>query len=218
MTFSQAVQEIEGYAFSARVNVASDFRTFRRAVGAEKAASELARLIQDREVANTLLYRAVHLVCEHADFRYEHPRDAAIATYILLLSPRYIEFAKIVSESAVLMSQSWWSREAAESILTERDFAAQTDSQETEMLLPGVPVSYRAVSATIHREEEQQIIANYLCGFIVNTSAQIIVSTLGQMTPLEEDVSRTEVSWGAGRATLSISTDNPASHSIAGQL
>jgi hypothetical protein len=117
MRFHEAAATIEGRAFSARVNAASDLSTFLRAVLAESAVAELILLLGREDVAFRLLRRTVMLVAERVDYKYENPRDAAIATYVWLLSDRYPLLAQVAAEAALLISRSWWAPRIAERVL-----------------------------------------------------------------------------------------------------
>ena len=124
MTFLEATAEIESHGFSARVNVASDFRTFLRAAAAERATIELARLLKDQETAFRLLRRTLQLAKQGVDFRYEHPRDAAIAVYVWLLATTYQQLGAVASEAAALIPKSWWANTVADAVLRARNFRA----------------------------------------------------------------------------------------------
>ncbi len=174
MSFRDILCEIEGYSFAARVNLASDFDTFSRAVASENAVQELSRLLQRKEYADELLKRTAQLCCQSTDFRHEHPKDAAIATYILTLSGRYMDLAKIAAESATIIPRSWWARRAAELILSNRYLASSVDRQTSQMEFTHVPEMTISASSTVY--SEQQTIAMYVSVFLAN-EARVIVAT-----------------------------------------
>ncbi len=142
MRFNEATAIIESQAFSARVNVASDLSTLLRAVLAESAVAELILLLgrQDgQDVAFRLLRRTVTLVAERVNYRYEHPRDAAIATYVWLLSGSYPLLAMVAAEAAVLVSRSWWASRVAEYILQGKYAEAETSTAKATLGPPPYP-------------------------------------------------------------------------------
>ncbi len=174
MSFRDILCEIEGYSFAARVNLASDFYTFSRAVASENAVQELSRLLQRKEYADELLTRTAQLCCQSTDFRHEHPKDAAIATYILTLSGRYMDLAKIAAESATIIPRSWWARRTAELILSNRYLASSVDRQTSEMEFTPVPAMTISVSSTVY--SDQQTIPMNVSVFLAN-EAQVTVAT-----------------------------------------
>src|SRR6266404_2381083 len=139
MRFNEVTTTIESHGFSARVNAASDLSTFLRAVLAESAVAELILLLGRQDVAFKILRRTVALVAEKVNYRYEHPRDAAIATYLWLLSDRYPLLAKAAAEAAILISRSWWASRTAERIL--QDKCAKQGTTTVEAALGTAPMS-----------------------------------------------------------------------------
>ena len=153
MSFLESVTEIENDAYSARVNVASDFRTFLRAVIAEKATVELIRLIREQRTAFRLVGRTLQLARQRVDYRYEHPRDAAIATYVWLLAGRDPLLARIAAEAAEAVPKLWWASQVADVVLQGPHFGSDSQSRATQ--LPTGPATCELVASTLETGQSQ---------------------------------------------------------------
>lgn len=123
---------IESSGFSARINVASNLKTFKRAVASEEAFRLRAQAMQDEEAALEIVARALRLCRLVVDMRYEHPSDSAIAAYLLALTA-YPSHAKIVAIAARTAPNCFWAKQVAESILDTYD-----RSSDSELILAAV--------------------------------------------------------------------------------
>jgi hypothetical protein len=89
---------IESHEFAAVVNLASDWKTFARIVGSEKAIQDLAGELGDAGVRAAVSERIRTLVKDPGDAGCERPWDAALAAYLWLLSARDEPLARIAAE------------------------------------------------------------------------------------------------------------------------
>ncbi len=151
MTQAEAMREIEGHAFAARVNVGSDLRTFLRAAQEEPAVKFLFAELSREEAANTLVQRVSELSGEPVDPRYENPWDSALAIYLWMLSLKAPHLARIAAEATAQAAQCWWARTLAEQLRTasavqtnagvgNHDLSSSTTDQTSdadESIIPG---------------------------------------------------------------------------------
>jgi hypothetical protein len=100
-------ERIEGARFSARVNIASDLKTFLRAVAEQSETQELQEQMAAQEVRDAVCDRAAHLTGAPHDPHFEHPHDVAVATYILLLSTKEENLA-LRAASHLAQTGPWW--------------------------------------------------------------------------------------------------------------
>jgi hypothetical protein len=177
VTFLRAATEVESLAFSARVNIASDFRTFLRAVAAEEAMSSLALLIKDPETAFRLMKRTLALVEQRFDYRYEHPRDSAIATYLLLLAARWPQLAGITAEAAASVPRTWWAAQVAREIL-ERHHLQTSSNTQTEPISEALGGT-RVIAETPARAD-RLLLGDFLSASIRQANAVAVLERLDQ--------------------------------------
>src|SRR4051794_31120271 len=79
-TLNDLLNRIDGLEFSARLNIASDLKSFRYTLNAQPEFMELAsRLDEDAAAVQS---HASELEASPSDPRFEHPFDAAVATYM----------------------------------------------------------------------------------------------------------------------------------------
>jgi hypothetical protein len=115
--------EIESAEFAARVNVASDGRTFVRALCAEPAVSALADRIRGDDgpsVTDILSRRVARLAGQATDVRYEHPGDAALAAYLWLIALAFPDAARAAAAGVLERPNLWWARKVAEDVFFSR--------------------------------------------------------------------------------------------------
>lgn len=127
--------EVEGSDFSARVNVASDFETFRRALTLDPTFRDVTLLIKDDCAPLQITARVFCLCAQTVDLRYENPSDAAIAAYVLILSKHEPYLARLAAAVAQATQNGFWANRVAEFVLSERDFSVESDLAR-EILLP----------------------------------------------------------------------------------
>jgi hypothetical protein len=116
MNANEAMGRIEGHAFSAMVNLASDFPTFLRILASQPEMRALADEMKSECVARDLLARIVELAAAPAEEEYEHPADSALAAYLWLLSARDGDYSARATETILECKQCWWARKMAEHV------------------------------------------------------------------------------------------------------
>jgi hypothetical protein len=118
-SLDEVLGDIESPRFSALANVASDLKTFLRAVEQEPASHRLLALLRSEEVVAALARRMECLVGEPGEPSLEHPHDAALAAYLWALrgEPTLGRQAALAVQSA---PRCWWARKVAEKILAEQ--------------------------------------------------------------------------------------------------
>jgi hypothetical protein len=88
MNATEAMERIEGHAFSALVNLASDFSTFLRILTSQPEMQALADEIKCERVMIDVFARIGELAAAPVEGEYEHPADSALDAYLWLLSAR----------------------------------------------------------------------------------------------------------------------------------
>jgi hypothetical protein len=109
---------IESHEFAAIVNLASDWKTFARILGSEKAVQDLAGEMSDAGVWEAVCERVLALVPDHGEEGCEHPRDAALAAYLWLLAAKDAPLARSAAAKIAEAPRCWWARKAAERVLS----------------------------------------------------------------------------------------------------
>jgi hypothetical protein len=137
MNRAEAMEKIEGLRFSALTNLASDFGTFLRIVLDQPEVQSLQKEMQAPDVRKTVCERTIELARADVDPAYEHPADAALATYIWLLSGVDDKLAKLAADAVSECSAVWWARKAAEKVLASD--RVQPSSSPTQRVLAGPP-------------------------------------------------------------------------------
>lgn len=114
MNATEAMERIEGHAFSAMLNLASDFPTFLRILISQPEVRELADEMKSERVTIDVFARISELAASPADEKYEHPADSALAAYLWLLSARDGDYAARAAETVLECKQCWWARKMVE--------------------------------------------------------------------------------------------------------
>jgi hypothetical protein len=117
VTFTEAVREIESHNLAARLNVASDLKSFLRAAKEQEAIRIILRELDSQEKRQQILLRTIELSRQKIDPRYENQWDTALTLYVWLISLKDLELAKIVAEVAMQAPQCWWAKKISFSIL-----------------------------------------------------------------------------------------------------
>jgi hypothetical protein len=108
---------IESHRFAALVNVASNLKTFLRALDAQPEARQLSAAIASSEVRSAVLARVIELTGKDFDQGYENPWDSALAADLWLLSRADPEMAAAAAARVRGCSRSWWANKVAEKAL-----------------------------------------------------------------------------------------------------
>jgi hypothetical protein len=118
MSPADAMARIEAHAFAAMVNLASNFKTFLRILVAQPEVQALLAAAKgaDGTIIADVLLRLLHLTGRPFDPRYEHPDDAAMAAYLVVLYLRSEDLADIGAAAVLQCQQCWWARRVAERI------------------------------------------------------------------------------------------------------
>jgi hypothetical protein len=109
---------LESHEFSAMVNLASDFRTFIRILGAQSAVQSLCEEMRNPDVRTAVHERALSLVQDEGEAGYEHPWDSALAAYLWLLCSTDAELATILAGKIAPSRGCWWARKMADEWLS----------------------------------------------------------------------------------------------------
>jgi hypothetical protein len=115
MTAAEAMQAIEGDRFAALTNLASNLKTFLRIAAAQPEVEALSRaLANNPAVASQVLHRALALLTVAADADCEHGADAALATYLWVLSDQPQEVAQVAAGVLREQRHFFWARKVAQ--------------------------------------------------------------------------------------------------------
>ena len=117
MTVREAMREIESHEFAARLNVASNFRTFLRAAQRQEAVRTLLQELDSQEKRQQVFFRILELSRQRVDPRYENQWDTALAVYVWLINLKDFDLAKVAAEAAAQALQCWWAMKVSGHIL-----------------------------------------------------------------------------------------------------
>ena len=120
MNATEAMERIEGNAFSAMVNLASDFSTFLRILTSQPEIRALADEIKSERVALDVFARVCELAAKAVEEDYEHLADSAFAAYLWLLSASSSDYSEKAVEKVLECKQCWWARKMAEYVRGQR--------------------------------------------------------------------------------------------------
>ena len=114
MTPPEAMELIEGHRFAALTNLASNLKNFLRIAAQQSEVEALSRaMANDPAVISEVLHRALALSAVPADEDREHEADAALATYLWLLSDHRPEWAQTAAGSLPGRGHFFWARKLA---------------------------------------------------------------------------------------------------------
>ena len=109
--------EIESHGFSAQVNVASNYKTFCRALGGQPEVQRLAALMKLNENQQLVFQRVLELSARPSDQEFENPWDSALAAYIWLLASTDQALAKMAAAKIIESHGYWWAKKVADEVL-----------------------------------------------------------------------------------------------------
>jgi hypothetical protein len=105
---------IEGHPFAALVNLASNQKTFLRIAAQQPEVEALSRAMTDEPAVLTEVgQRALALAAGRAEGECESEGDAALATYLWLLSKHRRNLAETAAGSVRAWQQFFWARKLA---------------------------------------------------------------------------------------------------------
>ncbi|MHB1423516.1 MAG: hypothetical protein ACYC3I_10050 [Gemmataceae bacterium] len=116
MNATEAMERIEGDAFSAKANLVSDFPTFLRILTAQPEVRAFADEMKSERVQLDVFARVGELAASPVEEGYEHPADSALAAYLWLLSARYGDYSARAAETVLECKQCWWARKMPEQV------------------------------------------------------------------------------------------------------
>jgi hypothetical protein len=131
MTISEAMNEIESYEFAARLNVASDLRTFLRAAQTEPSVNDLLQELDSPEKRLAVLSKVFELSQRQIDLSYENPWDSSLAIYVWSMSLKDLGLAKAAAETAIQAPQCWWAVKLSRKILLTQESPMPSASSST---------------------------------------------------------------------------------------
>ena len=104
----QAFKDIESIDFTARVNIASDLRTFMSAVAAEESVKlVLDDMHQDANI-DYVIKRMQYFRDSDFDEDYANPRDTAMAVYGWLIVQAKPELTQLINTLLQSLRNTWW--------------------------------------------------------------------------------------------------------------
>jgi hypothetical protein len=119
------------------VNQAAGVAAFRRlATSMPQFQDVLSQITDDFEAQLNVLSRIIDLTSIETDSRYEHPYDAALATYILVLEAAGSDLALNAAAIIVEIPRLWWSLHVARQILAVAIRKASTYDREPIYISP----------------------------------------------------------------------------------
>lgn len=121
MSFVDTMSFIEGPRFRLETNVASDLRTFQRAVTNHPAVVEMMRHLGSLEAREQLFDRILALSRLAPDPRYENPADTPLSAYLLIMKATDPALAAVAAQAVAAASQCWWAAMIAGHILSKKD-------------------------------------------------------------------------------------------------
>ncbi len=132
MTLQEAMAEIESHELAARLNVASDSRTFFQLAQGQKAVLDLEQKLDSYEVKVRILSRAWKLSRYKVDLRYENQWDTALAVYVWLISRKDFALARIAADAVIEAPQCWWAAKISRHIILGKLLHSDADVQKHE--------------------------------------------------------------------------------------
>ena len=142
MTVTEAMHWIEQPEFCALVNVASSLKVFLRILTSQDSVKTLLEAMDQSGVPELVLSRILQLTEIQPEEGFEHPADAALATYLWILSEKKPQIAALAAESVLRCERCWWARKLAEQCTgksTPDNGNARQGRQVTEQLASKQP-------------------------------------------------------------------------------
>lgn len=148
MTFDEGLRDIESLEFAARVNIASDLRTFLRVAGNQESVTTVLSELASPQKQQRVFSEALRLSRLQVDLRYENPWDSALAVFVWVLSLRALQLARVAAEAAVQAPQCWWASRIAHDVLRGSLVRSTQASRRTDDFIPLVlPANLNNINA-----------------------------------------------------------------------
>ncbi len=125
MSFEEAIREVESFEFSARVNIASDFRTFLRAVSEQPAFHALFAELGRLDNGLRLITHVIEIARRPVNPDYENPWDTALTVFLWLISQRAPSFADLAAEAVSQAQQCWWATLLSQHMLKSKPIGSE---------------------------------------------------------------------------------------------
>lgn len=145
MTFEEAIQDIKSHDFAARVNIASDFRTFLSLVENQEPFQSMVREMSSEINHRRILLEVLKISRQQVDSRYENPWDSAIAAFLEALRLKSHELALLAAEIAAQAPQCWWARKVADVVLEGRIMWSTQAPKKERVQVSGFPLEIKNV-------------------------------------------------------------------------
>ena len=134
MTPAEAMNTIEARRFAALTNLASNLKTFLRIAGQQPEVEALSRAMSNEPaVISEVLQRALALSAVRAEAERESEGDAALATYLWLLSNHRRDLAETAAGSLRDWRQFFWARKLADDLRLAGGSAKGNGREATEV-------------------------------------------------------------------------------------
>ncbi|MBI3943361.1 MAG: hypothetical protein HY326_10150 [Chloroflexi bacterium] len=185
MNIPEIMAYIESYEFDARLNVASDFRTFLRGIQQQKAVIDLLKILDTTEAREEVVFRIADLARQQVDPAYENRWDTALAVYLWLLNQVDLDLSKSGARYVLNAPQCWWALKLARQVLQTEPTVTHADFTQY-----GVLWSFSS-STDVSRVQDTENVWDYV-GFISTETRRLgsvvsIDSYLTENTPIPSD-------------------------------
>jgi len=141
--------EIEGPRLAAQLGVVSTLDRFTTAMMQHPAVAMIVNAVTSQDDVRQIVARVERLLQVHADPRYCHPQDLAIAVYLRILDVCAPDAAAELAARAREIRNLWWARLIAHRIGASPNRSIPTVTVTRLMPVTGMPVrAIRTVSST----------------------------------------------------------------------
>ena len=120
MNVTEAMRQIEGLEFAAYVGIASSLKVFLRQVASNDAVRSLLAQMDESETRDAVLGRLLELTKVEADEGFEHPADAALATYLWLLAEKSTDRVQQAADAIRMAKMVHWATHVADKVAPAR--------------------------------------------------------------------------------------------------
>lgn len=121
MNLQDTISQVESHGFAVQLGVASDWRTFRRALREHPVANRLNELLATTANQAAVLRRVQSLSQRETDARYENPWDVALTVYVDALHRHDQVLARLAASAARRAGHIWWISRVVDRVLTSAE-------------------------------------------------------------------------------------------------
>lgn len=147
MNLEEILGAIESPQTTVRVNVASSWRTFYRAVFSLGEVEQLESLLVLPATVDAVLSRIQELSKREVDPRYENIWDVPLAVYVLLLARHDPVIARLGIEAAQPARQCWWLYQVVHRLSNPQATQLSSESVGVQMFVSYATPFHRLVVA-----------------------------------------------------------------------